>query len=106
VVVGGRKLIGSAMRAHGGAVLQHGAILLDWDGRLQAGSMGLADDRSLRAVVTTVTEQLGRPCPLPELEQAFLAAFSRVFGITLAEGVLSDAEARQEHLSEASFRVD
>jgi lipoate-protein ligase A len=42
VVVAGRKLIGSAMRAHGGAILQHGAILLDWDGRLQAGAMGLA----------------------------------------------------------------
>ena len=34
VVVGGRKLIGSAMRAHAGTTLQHGAILLDWDGRL------------------------------------------------------------------------
>ena len=106
VVVGGRKLIGSAMRAHGGAVLQHGAILLDWDGRLQAGSMGPPDDRSLRASVTTFAEQLGRPCPLPELEQALLAAFSRAFGIALVDGPLSDAEARQEHLSEASFHAD
>ncbi len=31
VVVGGRKLIGSAMRAHGKTILQHGAILLDWN---------------------------------------------------------------------------
>jgi lipoate-protein ligase A len=106
VVVGGRKLIGSAMRAHGGAVLQHGAILLDWDGRLQAGSMGLPDDRSLRASVTTMAEQLGRPCALPELVQTLLAAFSQVFGVALVEGLLSDAEARQEILSEASFRVD
>ena len=106
VVVGGRKLIGSAMRAHGGAVLQHGAILLDWDGRLQAGSMGLADDRSLRAGVTTMAEQLGRPCPLGELEEVLVEAFTRAFGIALAEGPLSDAEARQESLSESSFRAD
>jgi lipoate-protein ligase A len=105
VVVGDRKLIGSAMRAHGGAVLQHGAILLDWDGRLQAGSMGLPDDRSLRASVTTFAEQLGRPCPLPELEQAVLEAFSRSFRITLEKGVLSEAEARREDLSEPSFHV-
>ena len=106
VVVGGRKLIGSAMRAHGGAVLQHGAILLDWDGRLQAGSMGLPDDRGLRASVTTFAEQLGRPCPLPELEHALLEAFSRSFGVTLAEAPLTDAESLQEHLSEASFPID
>ena len=106
VVVGGRKLIGSAMRAHGGAVLQHGAILLDWDGRLQAGSMGMLDDRSLRASVTTFAEQLGRPCPPPELEQAVLEAFRHVFGITLVDSPLTEAEALQEHLSEASFRVD
>jgi lipoate-protein ligase A len=106
VVVGGRKLIGSAMRAHGGAALQHGAILLDWDGRLQAGSMGLPDDRSLRASVTTFAEQLGRPCALPELERAVFEAFSRAFGIEFSESPLSDAEARQESLSEASFRVD
>jgi lipoate-protein ligase A len=105
VVVGGRKLIGSAMRAHGGAVLQHGAILLDWDGRLQAGSMGLADDRSLRASVTTLAEQLGRPCPLTELEQAVLEAFRRDFGITLEKGVLSNPEARQEDVSEPSFHA-
>jgi len=54
--------------------------------------------------VTTVTEQLGRPCPLPELEHAILEAFRLVFGITLVDGTLSDAEARQEDLSEASFR--
>jgi len=105
VVVGGRKLIGSAMRAHGGAVLQHGAILLDWDGRPQAGSMGLPDDRSLRASVTTVAEQLGRPCVVSELEQALLEAFAEVFGITLVDGPLTDTEARRERDSEASFCV-
>ena len=87
-------------------MLQHGAILLDWDGRLQAGSMGLPDDRTLRSSVTTVAEQLGRPCPLPELEHAVVEAFSGLFGITLADGSLSEPEAQQEDVSEASFRVE
>jgi len=68
--------------------------------------MGLTDDRSLRSSVTTVADQLGRPCPLPELEHAVVEAFSLVFGIALADGSLSDPEARQEDVSEASFRVD
>jgi lipoate-protein ligase A len=67
--------------------------------------MGLADDRSLRASVTTLAEQLGRPCPLTELEQAVLEAFRRDFGITLEEGVLSNPEARQEDVSEPSFHA-
>ncbi len=60
VVVRGRKLVGSAMRAHDGTILQHGAIVLDWDGRLQAGSMGLADDSGLRPHITTLRHELGR----------------------------------------------
>jgi lipoate-protein ligase A len=61
VVVGGRKLVGSAMRAHAGTILQHGAIVLDWDGRLQAGAMGLADDSGLRPHITTLSDEMSQP---------------------------------------------
>jgi lipoate-protein ligase A len=105
VVVGGRKLIGSAMRAHGGAVLQHGAILLDWDGRLQAGSMGLADDRGLRASVTTMADQLGRACPRPELEQAVIGALAAELGVHFEPGTLSGGEALREEQLVSSFTV-
>jgi lipoate-protein ligase A len=85
VVVGGRKLIGSAMRYHRGVILQHGAILLDWDGRLQAGSMGLPDDRSLRAHVTTFSDQLTSLPDRSVIESAIIAAFTDVLGIELRE---------------------
>jgi len=85
VVVGGRKLIGSAMRSRGGCILQHGAILLDWDGRLQAGAMGLRDDASLRVHVTTFAEQLGPPAPSrKEIERTLVTAFEEVMGIELS----------------------
>ena len=105
VVVAGRKLVGSAMRAHGGAVLQHGAILLDWDGRLQAGSMGLADDSALRPHVTTLSDELGRPPERCEIEGAVVAAFSEVLGLSLAAASLNAAEAARARELAASFVV-
>ena len=99
VVVGGRKLIGSAMRAHGGAILQHGAILLDWDGRLQAGAMGLDDDGSLRPHITTLTEQLGTEVLRADLERSITRAFAEELGIELEPGKFSGRErAREEQL--------
>ena len=55
VVAGGRKLVGSAMRRFGDAILQHGSILEGWDGGLQAGCLGLKDDAGLRPAVVTLT---------------------------------------------------
>jgi len=99
VVVAGRKLIGSAMRSHGGAILQHGAILLDWDGELQAGSMGLDDDRLLRPTITTFAEQLDEVPERSVLEEAFITAFSKHLGVRFEEGEPSVAEsAREEEL--------
>jgi lipoate-protein ligase A len=106
VVVGGRKLIGSAMRVHGSAVLQHGAILLDWDGRLQAGSMGLMDDASLRPHVTTLRDELGRDLPRSVLEETLIEAFTDELGVGLDPGQSSNAEqGRQQELT-GSFIVD
>ena len=98
VVVRNRKLIGSAMRAHAGSILQHGAIVLGWDGRLQAGSMGLTDDSDLRSHVTTVATELGRTVIRDEIEPVVVAAFVDQLGIDLVSGEVSTAEARRENL--------
>lgn len=95
VVVRGRKLVGSASRTHRGAILQHGAILLDWDGALQAGAMGLADDRPLRPHVTTLAEELDRVPTRGELERAIAAAFVEELGVDLEPGELTAAEAER-----------
>ncbi len=105
VVVRGRKLVGSAMRAHKGTILQHGAVILDWDGRLQAGSMGLADDRGLRPHITTLRHELGRLPGRSEVHDAVVAACSEVFDIAFEPGRLTAGEeAREENLA-ASFLV-
>ncbi len=105
VVVGGRKLIGSAARTHGGAILQHGAILLDWDSELQAGAMGLGDDSSLRPLVTTIRDELGRSPRRTILERALIEAFATGLGITLQPGALSSGEADQEEDLVPTFGV-
>jgi lipoate-protein ligase A len=96
VVVRGRKLIGSAMRAHSGSILQHGAIVLDWDGGLQAGSMGLSDDSTLRANVTTVAAELGRTATRSEIEPVVVQAFADQFSIDLTVSGVSSPEAERE----------
>ena len=106
VVVGGRKLIGSAMRAHGSAVLQHGAILLDWDGRLQAGSMGLEDDASLRPRITTLRGELAHEVPRTALEATLVEAFSSALGVGFEAGQPSDGEQTHEEELIDSFTVD
>jgi lipoate-protein ligase A len=105
VVVAMRKLIGSAMRSHGGAILHHGAILLDWDSELQAGALGLADDSALRPHITTFAEQLGQPPDRQELERAVVAAFSEHLGVRFAESVLAEPEAAREQALIDSFQI-
>jgi lipoate-protein ligase A len=105
VVVGGRKLIGSAMRAHGPAILQHGAILIDWDGRLQAGSMGLPDDSSLRPRITTIHDELGRNLERSKLEKTLVEAIAEDLAIGFQPDRPSDAERSREQELIASLTV-
>ncbi|MEE4272963.1 MAG: lipoate--protein ligase family protein [Thermoanaerobaculales bacterium] len=93
VVVRGRKLIGSAMRAHAGCILQHGAVLLDWGSRLQAGAMGLHDDASLRPHITTLSGELGREVRRGEVEEQIITAFGRSLGVSPADGTITRFEA-------------
>jgi lipoate-protein ligase A len=93
IVVGDRKLVGSAMRRVGNSILQHGSILLDWDGELQAGCLGLADDGELRAAVVTLAEVLGAPPAQEALERAVRAGFEEVLGVALRASPLSAVEA-------------
>ena len=106
VVVKGRKLVGSAMRAHVGTILQHGAIVLDWDGRLQAGSMGLADDSGLRPHITTLRHELGRLPGRNEVQEAVVTSCSDVLGIAFEPGTLSGGEGAREQALAPSFLVE
>jgi lipoate-protein ligase A len=105
VVVEGRKLIGSAMRTHAGTILQHGAIVLDWDGRLQAGSMGLSDDSTLRPHITTLHEQLDQDVERTMLEASLIEAFSTEFEVRFEPAEPSETEYVREQRLLTSFAI-
>jgi len=105
VVVKGRKLVGSAMRAHGGTILQHGAIVVAWDGRLQSGSMGLADDGALRPHITTLTDEVGHPIARDDLERSVVQAFSQHLGIDLVDGGPTALELRRASQLAPEFSI-
>ena len=100
LVVGGRKVVGSAQVRRLGVLLQHGSIPLEfsasdlvsllrvpegWRARLRedlaAHAAGLCD--------------LGRPVSFAQVIDAMVEGFRRALGLELEEGGLSDAE-RQE----------
>ncbi len=102
IVVGGRKLVGSAMRRLGAAVLQHGSLLLDWDSRLQAGALGLASDQNLRPAVVTLADLLEEVPPWDRLVEALTAGFATTLevevehgGLTLKEWEMAQGLARE-----------
>lgn len=97
VTATGRKLVGSAMRRVGDAILQHGSILEDWDGALQAGCLGLASDAELRAAVVTLRELLGTSPPSEALIAALAAGFSEVLEAQCEPSSLSEAELTRAH---------
>jgi lipoate-protein ligase A len=88
----GRKLVGSAQARRGGAILQHGSILLDvdWDAWVNVFSYASEAGREraytkLPSRMTSLSEELGRPVTASELQAALVPAFERTFGISLME---------------------
>jgi len=77
VLIDGKKVIGSAQVRRGGALLQHGSILLDGSQDVIA-----AVSREPRAASrgTTLSAALGRPVTFQEVAEAVLEAFGRDAG--------------------------
>jgi len=92
ILVGGRKLVGSAMRSRENCILQHGSILLDWDQALQAGAMGVSDEDALSSSVSTLRELLDPTPSEHEVIRGIARCFEERLMISLVQGELSSAE--------------
>src|SRR5438067_9710738 len=82
LTAGGRKLVGSAQARRGGALLQHGSILLDvdWDAwvdvfryRAEEGRRRAAQKLPMR--MTSLKEELGRSIDIDQITNALTQAF-------------------------------
>jgi lipoate-protein ligase A len=95
VVVGGKKLIGSAQRRLSGAILQHGSLLTGSGyrnlSRFLPTDRREAAERSMNSV-TTLSEILGDEPSFAQIATALHLGFEEAFGCQLIEGELSEEE--------------
>jgi lipoyl(octanoyl) transferase len=82
VVVGGRKLVGSAQRCERRTLLQHGSILLD-DGQEDVNRIA-GRPFDLSAAVTSIREVAGEVPGLAEIAAEIVGGFEQVCGTRLA----------------------
>ena len=81
VVVGGKKLVGSAQRRKGNRFLQHGSILLDQDFLLLAQVWPGKTKESWKSETTTVKEALGEVPGVPGLAACLTEEFCAQFQV-------------------------
>lgn len=98
IVVGGRKVSGTAQARRWGAILHHGTLLLRLDIETMARVLKIKQEHlcskgveDVRQRVATL-EQLGRPCAIAQAKAALVEGFSRSLSVSLASGQLSEAE--------------
>jgi lipoate-protein ligase A len=101
VVVGGRKLIGSAQRRSGASVLQHGSLLMDGTHAGLADVMKVGDPHEREVVrgmlaskTTDLSSILARPVEFDEIAAAMKVGFERAWGVELVPAGLSDGESK------------
>lgn len=102
IVVGGRKLLGSAQARIGGAVLQHGSLLtLNDQFGLGSGS-GTIDQRRNRAV--TLEELLGRVPPWARIAEALSEGVAARLRVAIHPRELTEQERDAENSIEGRYR--
>ena len=99
VVVGGRKLVGSAQRRSGAAVLQHGSLLIDGTHEQFADVLWLSNEsdreairRTLARKATDLSSLLSGPVEYRRLATAIRTGFEKAWGCELAPGALTERE--------------
>jgi lipoate-protein ligase A len=92
VVAGGRKLVGSAQVRLGGAILQHGSVILRGDQEALARLTGGEDDPSSPA---SIEKELGRSVGFVEVREALAEGLRLALGGRWAEGDYHPPEIRR-----------
>ena len=87
ILVGGKKISGSAQLRRGGVVLHHGTMLVDTDLESLAAVLkppqGKKDDQSVMKNVTNLREAMGEAPDVQVLKRALVKGISDAFGATL-----------------------
>ncbi|MEO8289277.1 MAG: biotin/lipoate A/B protein ligase family protein [Chloroflexota bacterium] len=99
ITASGRKLVGSAQARRGGAILQHGSILLDidWDAWVSVFSYATEEGKQraytkLPSRMTSLKHEFGRVVAPEEVQQALVRGFERNLKVELIPSLPSEAE--------------
>lgn len=105
VLVGGRKLVGSAQRRWERCLLQHGSILLDFDPHLHQAVFPAWSRTHPTAAITCLHSVLGHLPTIGELRSALVAGWEEVFGRPCVAGDLDPDEVRAAtNLADVRYR--
>jgi lipoate-protein ligase A len=92
IEAGGRKIVGSAQRRAGGALLQHGSVLIEGHGTRLAALLRTGPGRAAPAPMAGIGEWL-RPCPgYAPLVAALAGGFRAAWGVSLEPGAATPGE--------------
>lgn len=103
VVVGGRKLVGSAQRCERHTILQHGSLLLDGD---QSAVLALQGLPRAGSGEVTLRDLLGVAPDAAAVEAALVAGFEQHCGTRLARAELTRGERERADRLVAQYRSD
>jgi lipoate---protein ligase len=111
IVAGGKKLSGNAQTRRGGAVLQHGTVLLALDVERMFSLLKVPAEKlkgrlaeDVKARVTSLGELLGREVGFAEAAAALKRGFASAWGAELEESPLTEAEeAEARRLADERF---
>lgn len=105
ILLGGRKLVGSAQMRRGGAILQHGSVLIDARmDRLVACLRNRPKESSAAMAALAVGLAEVGVASVKDLVAAISSGIAREFHAELVPGALADQERRDAALLEGKYR--
>ena len=114
VVIGGRKLIGSAQRRMGDMLLQHGSLILGPEHkrivdllRMPSEDLKAAFRRELDEGTTSLEEEMARPVAFDELAEHLRRGFEETMGVPfVAQPLTAREQGRIDILMEEKYGTD
>ncbi len=114
IVVGGRKISGSAQAHRKGVILQHGTFLIDVNLKKMFTFLKIPHESSCsdfkdvaRSKITSVADELGSRLPSGRTYCALTAGYEKALGAQFLEGSLTDYELRlAEKLERKKFATN
>jgi lipoate-protein ligase A len=112
ITVGGKKICGSAQKRGGGALLQHGSLLIDHDAALLAEVLSSRKSKEaflaeICSTTTSINHHLSNTIDFNGLKKMVLKNFEENLGITLTRGELSENECQlKDQLLKEKYATD